>query len=129
MDDHGQKMQDLESALGLASAFEKYNQAADLKKELVELNANDVVEQILEVTIFRHHSQTASASAHKAADLSVSPCVHSKSEGTCFSASRSVHIREMLLHSQLHVSPYKYCSSCQFCKTLLSSKFLSSKAF
>ena len=50
MDEHGQKMQDLESALGLASAFEKYNQAADLKKELEELNANDVVEAILEVT-------------------------------------------------------------------------------
>ena len=51
MDDHGQKMQDLESALGLASAFEKFHQAADLKKELEELNANDVVESILKVTI------------------------------------------------------------------------------
>lgn len=51
MDDHGQKLQDLESALGLASAFEQFSQAADLKKELDDVNANDVVKQILEVTI------------------------------------------------------------------------------
>lgn len=50
MDDQGQKLQDLESALGLASAFEQFSQAADLKKELDDINANDVVKQILEVT-------------------------------------------------------------------------------
>ena len=72
MDDQGQKLKDLESALGLASAFEKYNQAADLKKELQELNANDVVEQILEVTIFRCRSHIASASAHMMATPLVS---------------------------------------------------------
>ena len=49
MDDQGQKTQDLEAALSLAAAFEKYDQAAELKKELDEINANDVVEQVLEV--------------------------------------------------------------------------------
>lgn len=49
MDDLAQKMQNVQSALGLATAFEKYSEAADLKKELDQLNANDVVEQVLEV--------------------------------------------------------------------------------
>lgn len=48
MDDLAQKMQNVQSALGLATAFEKYSEAADLKKELDQLNANDVVEQVLE---------------------------------------------------------------------------------
>ena len=74
MDEHGQKMQDLESALGLASAFERYNQAADLKKELEYLNANDVVEAILEVTVLPLPHQCSWRQCH----LSVSPCVHSK---------------------------------------------------
>lgn len=50
MDDLAQKMQHVQSALGLATAFEKYSEAADLKKQLDQLNANDVVEQVLQVT-------------------------------------------------------------------------------
>ena len=64
MDDHGHKMQDLESALGLASALEKYGQAAELKKELDELNADDVVEQILEVTNIYCHTNNCNATMH-----------------------------------------------------------------
>ena len=71
MDEHGQKIQDLESALGLASAFEKYNQAADLKKELEELNANDVVELILEVTILKASHTPAHMAASNVSCLSV----------------------------------------------------------
>ena len=52
MDDLGQKVQEFDSALGLVTAFEKYDQAAELKKEVDLLNANDVVEQVLEVSCF-----------------------------------------------------------------------------
>ena len=51
MDDLHQKMQQLQSALGFAAAFEKYSQAADLKKELDQVNSNDLVEQVLEVIL------------------------------------------------------------------------------
>lgn len=75
MDDQGQKLQDLESALGLASAFEQFSQAADLKKELDNVNANDVVKQILEVTgRFICHIDTLPE--HQAAVLSVYQLSH-----------------------------------------------------
>lgn len=60
MDEVGQKVQEYESALGLATALEKYDQAAELKKEVDLLNANDVVEQVLEVSCFTCLSQVQS---------------------------------------------------------------------
>lgn len=91
MDDQGQKLQDLESALGLASAFEQFSQAADLKKELDDVNANDVVKQILEVTDNPCHPMSISsgtftqcASGHRAA-ICLSTSCHMYSQGIRYS--------------------------------------------
>ena len=74
MDDLAQKMQQVQSALSLATAFEKYSEAADLKKELDQLNANDVVEQILEVTSFVRLHPCLLYSGHRVASVT---CAHS----------------------------------------------------
>lgn len=49
MDHSAQQLSELDASLGQATAFERYQQAAELKKKLDDLNGTDVVEEVMEV--------------------------------------------------------------------------------
>ncbi len=49
MDHSAQQLSELDVSLGQATAFERYQEAAELKKKLDDLNATDVVEEVMEV--------------------------------------------------------------------------------
>ncbi len=49
MDHSAQQLSELDVSLGQATAFERYQEAAELKKKLDDLNGTDVVEEVMEV--------------------------------------------------------------------------------
>lgn len=49
MDHSAQQLSELDASLGQATAFERYQEAAELKKKLDDLNGTDVVEEVMEV--------------------------------------------------------------------------------
>ena len=49
MDHSAQQLSELDVSLGQATAFERYQEAAELKKKLDDLNGTDVVEEAMEV--------------------------------------------------------------------------------
>lgn len=49
MDDCAQKMEDLDQTLVQATLLERFSEAAKVKKQMDDINFNDVVEQVLEV--------------------------------------------------------------------------------
>ena len=51
MDNSGQHLSELESSLAHVTAFERYKEAAELKKKVDAVKAADVVEELLEVTL------------------------------------------------------------------------------
>lgn len=48
MDHSAQQLSELDVSLGQATAFERYQEAAELKKKLDDLNGTDVVEEVME---------------------------------------------------------------------------------
>ncbi|KAL0042671.1 hypothetical protein WJX79_007465 [Trebouxia sp. C0005] len=48
MDHSAQQLSELDASLGQATAFERYQEAAELKKKLDDLNGTDVVEEVME---------------------------------------------------------------------------------
>ena len=52
MDVSAKRMSELDQSLFQATAFERYQEAAELKNKLDDLNAADVVEEIMEVCVF-----------------------------------------------------------------------------
>lgn len=57
MDHSAQQLSELDVSLGQATAFERYQEAAELKKKLDDLNGTDVVEEVMEVRAQLPHLQ------------------------------------------------------------------------
>ena len=63
MDQSAQQLSELDVSLGQATAFERYQEAAELKKKLDDLNGTDVVEEVMEVRAHLAHVQISIHSA------------------------------------------------------------------
>ncbi len=64
MDQSAQQLSELDVSLGQATAFERYQEAAELKKKLDDLNGTDVVEEVMEVQAYLLYLQIFTHSAH-----------------------------------------------------------------
>lgn len=49
MDEHAQKLEELDQSLIQATLLERFTEAAKVKKQMDDINAIDVVEEVLEV--------------------------------------------------------------------------------